>query len=586
MKKKSISSLMFFFFFLFFARGGWLPTDIRLDTGDTPGANDSRWPQISSSGGNVYSVWYDSRNGERDIYFNYSTDDGLTWQATDTRLDTGDIPGANDSTGCWVRSSGSNVYVAWRDSRNGKDDIYFNYSTDYGATWQASDIRLDTGDTPGASDSWWLWIDSNGNNVYVVWCDHRNGERDIYFNYSTDGGATWQASDIRLDTGDTPGTNDSKFPVISSSGSSVYITWQDYRNGSPDIYFNYSADYGATWQASDIRLNTGDTPGSHWSEAPQISSSGNYVYVIWFDTRNGASDIYFNYSMDAGATWQGSDVRIDTGDMPGANDSYYQQVCSSGSHVYAVWMDERNGNADIYFNYSTDWGVTWQASDIRLDRGDMPGANDSASPEFTCSGLNVYVVWEDYRNGERDIYFNCSTDVGATWKTQDQRLDIGDPPGANSSYSPSIACSENNTYVVWQDDRNGGWDIYFNTASSPFPDIKANGSDSPIIISRSETLSITVEFDSGFLSGDEADWWLVATTPLGWYYYDRSAGWLPGREATLQIPLRDLPSKEVLNMSGLPAGNYTFYFGVDLVKNGKINLGQAFYDQVSVTINP
>jgi hypothetical protein len=39
-------------------------------------------------------------------------------------------------------------------------------------------------------------------------------------------------------------------------------------------------------------------------------------------------------------------------------------------------------------------------------------------------------------------------------------------------------------------------------------------------------------------------------------------------------------------MSGLPAGNYTFYFGVDLVKNGKINLGQAFYDLVEVTINP
>jgi hypothetical protein len=88
------------------------------------------------------------------------------------------------------------------------------------------------------------------------------------------------------------------------------------------------------------------------------------------------------------------------------------------------------------------------------------------------------------------------------------------------------------------------------------------------------------------LSGHEADWWLVARTPLGWYYYDKSAGWLPGREVTLQIPLRDLPSREVLNMSGLPTGVYTFYFGVDLVQNGKINMGQAYYDSVEVTINP
>ncbi|UCE73019.1 MAG: hypothetical protein JSV56_08240 [Methanomassiliicoccales archaeon] len=124
------------------------------------------------------------------------------------------------------------------------------------------------------------------------------------------------------------------------------------------------------------------------------------------------------------------------------------------------------------------------------------------------------------------------------------------------------------------------------TGEYPVPDIKANGSDGPITITSSDTLSITVELYSGINAGIEADWWLVANTPLGWYYYDKSAGWLPGREVTLQIPLRDLPSREVLNMTGLPAGLYTFYFGVDLVKNGKINLGQAYYDTVEVTINP
>jgi hypothetical protein len=66
-------------------------------------------------------------------------------------------------------------------------------------------------------------------------------------------------------------------------------------------------------------------------------------------------------------------------------------------------------------------------------------------------------------------------------------------------------------------------------------------------------------------------------TPFGWYYYNRTSGWLPGREVTLQIPLRDFPSREVLDISELRAGTYTFYFGVDLIKNGSINMGQAFY---------
>jgi hypothetical protein len=580
---------MFLSIFLFFARGGWLPSDIRLDTGDPPGTSRSVVPQISCSGTNVYAVWQDERNGYyRDIYFNYSADGGTTWLPEAYRLDTGDPPGANSSQEAKITCFGDNVYVVWEDARNGyADDIYFNYSTDKGATWQASDIRLDTGDTPGANWSYYPQISCSPTHVYVVWHDSRNGSFDIYFNYSSDGGANWQASAMRLDVGDGPGANLSMHPQISSCGSNVYVVWEDSRNGLRDIYFNYSTDNGLTWQATDTRLDMGDTPGSNTSYDLGISSNGSNVYAVWVDQRNSSTDdIYFNYSSDGGANWQASDIRLDTGDQPGTNYSGYPQISSSGSNVYVVWSDSRNGERDIYFNYSTDEGATWQATDIRLDTGDMPGADQSMGPQIRSSGSNVYVVWEDARNGRDDIYFNNSTSGGKTWKTPAVRLDTGDSPGANYSEYPQIACLESDIYVVWHDWRNGEMDIYFNTATLPVPDIKTNGSDGPITITCTDTLSITVEFDAGSFSGDEADWWLVARTPFGWYYYDKSAGWLPGREVTLQITLRDLPLREVLNMSGLPAGNYTFYFGVDMVKNGLIDIGQAYYDQVKVTIIP
>jgi hypothetical protein len=433
--------------------------------------------------------------------------------------------------------------------------------------------------------------------VYVVWHDWRNNlKQDIYFNYSIDGGSTWQATDTRLDTGDPPGANHSRYPQISSSGSNVYVVWEDERNADlwSDIYFNYSIDGGSTWQATDTRLDTEDPPGTNQSINPQISSTGSNVYVVWDDRRNGEEDPYFNYSTDNGVTWQVTDIRLDTGDTPGASLSWRSQVSCSGSNVYVVWQDYRNSaswvKADIYFNYSADGGATWQPADVRLDTGDPPGANNSKSPQISSSGSNVYVVWSDGRNvWGPDIYFNSSTDGGATWQPSDIRLDTGDAPGASGSWSPQINSSVENVYVVWEDGRNGTWeDIYFNayTAVDPVPDIKANGSDGPITIIRSDLLTMTVEFDAGGYSGVDADWWLVVQTPFGWYYYDKTSGWLPGREVTLQIPLRDLPLREVLNMSGLPAGNYTFHFGVDLVMNGKFNMGQAYYDSVEVTINP
>jgi hypothetical protein len=43
---------------------------------------------------------------------------------------------------------------------------------------------------------------------------------------------------------------------------------------------------------------------------------------------------------------------------------------------------------------------------------------------------------------------------------------------------------------------------------------------------------------------------------------------------------------EVLNYAGLPMGSYIFYFGVDAIMNGSIDVEQLYYDSVDVTITP
>lgn len=49
--------------------------------------------------------------------------------------------------------------------------------------------------------------------------------------------------------------------------------------------------------------------------------------------------------------------------------------------------------------------------------------------------------------------------------------------------------------------------------------------------------------------------------------------------------LFNLPSTEVLNMTGLAAGSYTFYFAVDLPMDGILNLdGQILVDAVNVIV--
>jgi hypothetical protein len=385
----------------------WLSSDIRLDR--DLGAASSDGPRIAASGDLVAVTWMDGRNGASDIWFNRSLDAGASWLALDLRLDT-DLPGASSSRHPRIAALGNSVYVTWADDRNGLADICFNRSLDGGSSWLPADIRLET-DLSGAATSRAPQITVLGDSVYVTWADSRNGDfrygpDDIYFNRSLDGGASWLATDMRLDT-DLPAAAHSKFPQIAAFDDAVYVAWGDSRNGAQDIYFNRSLDGGASWLATDMRLDT-DLPGTAHSQSQQIAASGDSVYVVWQDSRfstgGAVFDIHFNRSLDRGATWLPADIQLET-DSPGLHNSSSPQIAASGDSVYVTWQEERDGRVDIHFSRSLDSGLSWLTSDIRLDT-DLPGAAYSSQPQIAASGDSVYVTWEDTRNGSADIYFN------------------------------------------------------------------------------------------------------------------------------------------------------------------------------------
>jgi uncharacterized repeat protein (TIGR01451 family) len=105
------------------------------------------------------------------------------------------------------------------------------------------------------------------------------------------------------------------------------------------------------------------------------------------------------------------------------------------------------------------------------------------------------------------------------------------------------------------------------TGASPFgPDIQANGSDGPVMVSSGTPVSITIALNPGEYAGVNADWWIAVHTPFApsgdWYTYVHPTGWKTGVNLCAQAALFELAPFEVLNMA-LPVGNYTFYFAVD-----------------------
>lgn len=140
---------------------------------------------------------------------------------------------------------------------------------------------------------------------------------------------------------------------------------------------------------------------------------------------------------------------------------------------------------------------------------------------------------------------------------------------------------------------NSSGAVNFKVIVSPTATITANGSGGPITLGTADTLTAAVNLDPGSSSGDNADWWVAADTPFGWYYFDVDAmSWVLAGSShtdlspTYQGSLFGLSLFEVLNMSGLPAGTYTFYFAVDTIMNNVLDIGSLFFDFVVVNITP
>ncbi len=122
--------------------------------------------------------------------------------------------------------------------------------------------------------------------------------------------------------------------------------------------------------------------------------------------------------------------------------------------------------------------------------------------------------------------------------------------------------------------------------ASVSPDIKADNSDGPVIISAGDAVSITVGLDPGDLTGAKADWWVAYNTSMdmsgAWYSYVYPTGWKEGISPCFQGGLFQVPSTEVLN-AALSAGDYTFYFGIDGSPNGILN-NPLWFDFVNVSV--
>ena len=230
-------------------------------------------------------------------------------------------------------------------------------------------------------------------------------------------------------------------PQISSSGDNVYVVWIDRISpGNDDIFFAASTNNGQTFSTPINLSNTATNSGQ-----PQISSSGdNNVYVVWGDViASPNTEIFFRVSTNNGQTFS-TPINLSNN----AEASTSAQISSSGdNNVYVVWEDRdlSTSAGDIFFRVSTNNGQTFSTPPVNISNN----AENSQRPQISISGDNhLNVVWDEFTLPFGfDIFFAVSTDNGQTFSTPPVNLSNN----AGDSNFAQISTEGNNVYVVWED---------------------------------------------------------------------------------------------------------------------------------------
>lgn len=286
-------------------------------------------------------------------------------------------------------------------------------------------------------------MDPSGNFV-ICWCDNRNGDDGDIYAQRYNGSGDTLSSNFRVN--DDVGTSWQWKPSVSMDTSGNYIIcWKDIRRGSWSIYAQrYDSSNHSQGGNFKIKVDNDNIFRQQWNSSVSMDASGNFV-ISWEDNYcwddSTGNDIYAQRYNRLGEPL-GMNFRVDS-DVIGAGQETPCVAKSRSGNFLVCFEDERNwwtNREDIYcqlYNSSGNpLGTNFRAND---DSGSV----EQVHPVIAIDSYGGFVIcWQDYRNGDWDIYAQRFYSNGSRWGPNylvNQRPDVPNPNQA----SPSVAVDNN-----------------------------------------------------------------------------------------------------------------------------------------------
>jgi hypothetical protein len=412
-------------------------------------------PSILTNGsGNFVITWTDGRNGDSDIYAQRYSSDGIV---LGSNFKINDDEGSSSQNNSSISTdSFGNFIITWDDERKKDNAIYAQRFTIDG---MPIGENFEVNDNSSFCNSWdpSLAIDESGNFI-ITWRDNRHSDSNIFAQYySSDGIKDGENFKVNYEGGRYDGPEN---PSISTDKHGNFvIAWKDMRNNGGDIYAQRFSRDGIR-RSTNFKVNDYDVIIRQANPSVSCDDTGNFV-ITWADERNGKIDVYAQRFSSNGLRLSSNfKVNDAEGSVVGIPSPWVQPSISTDGNANFVitWTDERNGNRDIYAQrYSNDG--TALGTNFRVN--DDQGHGGQQSPSVSADGSGNFVItWMDERNGDSDIYAQRYSSDGIAL---DSNFIVTNFRDKNQS-EPDVKLWNGRIYNSWTDNRAGGtgYDIWAN----------------------------------------------------------------------------------------------------------------------------
>jgi hypothetical protein len=164
-----------------------------------------------------------------------STDEGKTWESGAV---VNDVPkAAREGLHAMASRSDGLLYATWLDDREGRKELFGAYSSDNGATWSKNIRIYALPDGPICNCCHPTAVFAPNGELEVMWRNALDGSRDMYLASSKDGGktfsaaekqgaGTWKLDACPMDGGGVAATAQGKIVTAWRRGAAVYMAPQ------------------------------------------------------------------------------------------------------------------------------------------------------------------------------------------------------------------------------------------------------------------------------------------------------------------------------------------------------------------------